>query len=268
MASSKWKYTLWLVALVATLTVPSRAQGPTPAARIKQSSLRQATSSRQILPDTGTGYLLCKPCLWYAGDFDSNNQYDNALLDGKDLQVKKAVVSVPFTVPKGKVWKITGALGAFTVETSGLDPAQADWSFSKNVSSGHAGQEVRSGTSAATMTYPGCNGSEGWICAGIVVNGINVALTAGKYWMTLVPYCTNPNDSACQGQQFFLLDEEDVPPLNHYGPKNVLDASYFTSQQHGAYYMPTWGPSGACGGTGCDMFSVGLMGTAEDDLTQ
>jgi hypothetical protein len=172
---------------------------------------------------------------------------------------------VPFTVPTGKIWRITGAFGVIITTFGTLDPAQADWSFSKGVSKGHAGTSIKFGTPPATFNVLRCNGTEGFICAGILVNGINVTLRAGRYWMTVVPYCTNPNDPNCQSSRFFLADVEDNPPLNHYGPKNVLDAAYITSKQFAFYYTPTWGGSGACRPLSCDAFSAGLLGTSETD---
>jgi hypothetical protein len=104
-------------------------------------------------------------------------------------------------------------------------------------------------------------------CLGILVKGIHIMLKAGRYWLTVVPYCTNQND--CGSARYFLADEEDDPkPLNHVGPKNILDASYITSKDFGFFYAPTWGPSGPCGGLGCDMFSAGVLGTSRADAGQ
>jgi hypothetical protein len=219
----------------------------------------QATAPRSKPP---TPPSFCKPCLWYAGDFNPNNPKANGVADEKDLLVTRSAVYVPFTVPKGKIWKITGAFGVVLSEIGVIDPQQADWSFSRGVSTGHAGKVIKSGTSPATVTTLGCNGGISIFCLGILVKGINVTLKAGRYWLTVVPYCTNQNDSACGSARYFLGDVEDNPQLNHYGPKDVLDASYVTSKQFGFFYTPTWGASGACGGLGCDMFSAGLLGTS------
>jgi hypothetical protein len=207
----------------------------------------------------------CKPCLWYAGDFNPNNSKANGVSDEKDLLVSRSAVYVPFTVPKGKVWKVTGPFGVVLSEIGGIDPAKADWSFSSGVSKGNAGKLIKSGTSRATVTVLGCNDGISIFCLGILVKGLNVSLEAGRYWLTVVPYCTNQNDSQCASARYFLADVEDNPPLNHYGPKDVLDASYVTSKDFGFFYAPTWGPSGACGGLRCDMFSAGLLGTSGAD---
>jgi hypothetical protein len=207
----------------------------------------------------------CKPCLWYAGDFNPNNSNANGLPNEKDLTVSGSAVYVPFTVPPGKMWRITGVFGVVLSEIDVIDPPQADWSFSKGVSTGKAGKLIKAGTSPATVTVLGCNKGISIFCLGILVKGLNVSLKAGRYWLTVVPYCTNQNDSACGSARYFLADVEDKPPLNHYGPKDVLDASFVTSKQFGFFYSPTWGASGTCGGLGCDMFSAGLLGTSKVD---
>jgi len=222
--------------------------------------------------DTSTGSKaptppsFCKPCLWYAGDFDPDNSKANGMANEKDLIVSRSAVYVPFTVPEGKIWNITGAFGVVLSEINVIDPPQADWSFSEGVSTGNAGKLIRSGTSPASVTVLSCNKDISIFCLGILVKGLNVRLKAGRYWLTVVPYCTNHNDSQCGSARYFMADVEDRPPINHYGPKDVLDASYVTSKQFGFFYFPTWGSSGACGGGGCDMFSAGLLGTSKADL--
>lgn len=208
----------------------------------------------------------CKPCLWYSGDFNPYNSKANGSSNEMDIIASQAVVSVPFTVPKGKIWKITGAFGVVISQIDVIDPPQANWSFSKDVSTGKAGKLIKSGTSPATVNLLGCNGVLEFYCLGVLVKELNVTLTAGRYWLAVVPNCDNPNDSQCGLARYFLADVEDNPPLNHFGPKNVLDASYFTSKQFDSFYAPTWGSSGTCGGSGCDMFSAGLLGTSKVDV--
>jgi hypothetical protein len=207
----------------------------------------------------------CKPCLWYAGDFNPKNSKANAVSNEKDITLDQSAVYVPFTVPRGKIWTITGAFGVVLSTVSVIDPAQADWSFSKGVSNGNGGTLIKSGTSPATAKTLGCNGGIDLDCLGILVKGLKVKLKAGQYWLTVVPYCTNQGDNQCQSARYFLADVEDKPPLNHFGPKDVLDASYFDSQGFGFFYVPTWGPSGVCAGLGCDMFSAGLLGTSRSE---
>jgi len=205
----------------------------------------------------------CKPCLWYSGDFNFNNPKANGLANEKDLLVSQAAIYVPFRVPKGKRWKITGVFGVVLAPVDTIDPAQADWSFSKGVSTGHAGKVIASGTSPSTLRNLGCGNGIG--CFGVLVPKIHVTLRAGKYWLMVVPYCTNQNDSGCGSARYFLADEEDDPkPLNHFGPKNILDDSFWKSTTFHANFE-LLGPS-VCG-VGCDMFSAGVLGKSTADDT-
>jgi len=202
--------------------------------------------------------FFCKPCLWYSGDFNVNNPSANVLTNEKDLLVSQSAIYVPFRVPKGERWKVTGVFGIVLATVNVIDPAQADWSLSKGMSTGHAGKVIASGTSTATTTVLGCNGIFDFYCLGVLVKGLHVTLRAGKYWLTVVPYCTNQNDSQCGSARYFLADEEDDPkPLNHVGPKNILDDSFWNSTTFGANFE-LLGPS-VCG-IGCDMFSAGVLG--------
>jgi hypothetical protein len=83
------------------------------------------------------------------------------------------------------------------------------------------------------------------------------ALKAKKvYYLSVVP-----QDST--GQEWYETDVEDVPPPNHYGMKNKNDDSWFDCPfcSHPLdIFFPTWGSSGSCAGTGCDMFSIGVTG--------
>ena len=50
----------------------------------------------------------CKPCLFYAGDFDSNASDANGLANEVDVLVSTgAAVYTPFIVPQGKTWTVT-----------------------------------------------------------------------------------------------------------------------------------------------------------------
>jgi len=205
----------------------------------------------------------CKPCLWYSGDFDPNNPKSSGFSDEKDLAVSQSAVYVPFRVPRGKKWKVTGVFGIVLSSVNTINPQQADWSFSQGLREGHGGKVIASGTSPATVTMPGCNGNIAIYCLGIVVKGIDVRLKAGKYWMMVVPYCTNHSDSNCEAPaRYYLANEEDDPkPLNHVGPKNILRDAFWNSKFFGAKFEALGPPVCA----DCDMFSAGLVGTSKSD---
>jgi len=259
-------FVVLFTALVASASHPAAAQDIASTVTIREAGLMPVSPLDKVVSRSGHNSppSFCKPCLWYAGDFNSNNSDANGAANEKDLLIRASAVYVPFTVPKGKIWNVTGVFGIVFDTDTVIDPKQADWSFSKGVSAGHAGKVIKSGTTPATFTGFYHCGQEVQ-CWQVEVKGIKVTLKAGRYWLSVVPYCTNKNDSNCSSTRYFLMDVEDNPPLEHYGPKNVLDASYITSKQHGLYFAPTWGGGGPCGGNGCDMFSAGLLGTAKVD---
>jgi hypothetical protein len=205
----------------------------------------------------------CKPCLFYGGDFDGYHQNANGLFDGYD-SYGDGQVYVPFTVPKGKEWKVTGLLVNLLTVDFDDNPSEAYWEIRKGVSSGNGGTLVAGGAGLATpATVPAsylfnCQDFEGY-CFAFLVTGMKVSLPAGRYWLMVEPLCGEA--SRCYHAEYFVLDDEDMPPPNHYGPIEPWDDSFYSSNAFGYYFAPTWGGSGTCRGQGCDRFSTAVLGT-------
>ena len=53
-------------------------------------------------------------------------------------------------------------------------------------------------------------------------------LPAGKYWLSVVPYCTNKNDSNCTYWRMFLMNDDGVM-AHRYGPLEPANNSFFNS---------------------------------------
>ena len=214
------------------------------------------------------------PCLFYGGDFLFDPLYPPSLANGlaneNNLLVGGtpygAATWVPFTVPEGQTWKVTGLftnnLSSYGVlDQAPLVPeAAAYWSINQGVEPGVAGTVVASGISPATSTPTG-RGAFSLIEYTVQVTGLSINLTAGSYWMIVVPLCTNASDPYCSGV-FFLSDVEylNVTPTNAFGPPEPTGASFFDSPYFGLSFTPTNGPLGACAGSGCDAFSAGVLG--------
>lgn len=215
-------------------------------------------------------------CLFYGGDFLDNPLYPpflpNGLANETTLFVPGtpygAAIWVPFTVPAGQTWAVTGLftnnLSSYGVLDQGTEPTSAAfWSINEEVLAGSAGVVVDSGTSPATSTATG-RAAFGLSEYTVQVTGLSVSLTAGSYWMSVVPICTNTADIYCGGV-FFESDAEyiNTTPTNAFGPPEPVDASFFDSPYFGLSFDPTNGPLGACGGSGCDAFSAGVLGKKE-----
>jgi hypothetical protein len=212
-------------------------------------------------------------CLFYGGDLVFNPLYPPALANGLANESTLAAPGtpygaatwVPFTVPAGEKWEVTGLftnnLASYGVLDQGTQPTSvAFWSINEGVFAGSAGTVVDSGISPATSTPTGRSAFE--LCEFTVqVTGLSITLTAGTYWMAVVPICTNTANPYCEGI-FFESDVEyiDTTPSNAVGAAEPLDASFFDSPAFGASFSPTSGPVGACGGDGCDAFSAGVLG--------
>jgi hypothetical protein len=212
-------------------------------------------------------------CLFYGGDFVFNPLYPPALANGLANENTTFITGtpygaatwVPFTVPAGQTWDVTGLFtnnqASFGVLDQGTQPTSvAYWSINQGMFAGNAGIVVASGTSPATSTPTG-RGVFGLAEFTVQVTGLSLQLTAGSYWMAVVPICTNVANPYCGGV-FFLSDVEyiNTKPKNAYGPPEPLDAAFFDSPFFGAVVIPTNGPIGACGGFGCDAFSAGVLG--------
>jgi hypothetical protein len=213
-------------------------------------------------------------CLFYGGDFVFDPFYPpflpNGLANETDLLVPGtpygAAVWVPFTVPEGETWEVTGLFTNNQSTYGVLDQAPneptaaAFWSINEGVLPGSAGTVVASGTSAATSTPTGRTAFSLPEYT-VQVTGLCFDLTPGRYWMIVVPLCTNTADPFCKGV-FFESDVEyiNVKPKNAFGPPEPIDASFFDSPSFSFTFAPTYSAAGACGGFGCDAFSAGVLG--------
>jgi hypothetical protein len=231
-----------------------------------------ATTTKTKAPPSGQCGNPVAACLFYGGDFLFNPVYPNlanGLANENTLFISGnpygAAVWIPFTVPAGQTWAVTGLFtnnqASFGVLDQGTQPASvAYWAINQQVSAGSGGVEIDSGTSPATSTPTG-RSSFGLSEFTVQVTGLSVTLAPGAYWLTVVPICTNSANPYCDGV-FFTSDVEylNTTPVNAYGPPEPLSQSYFDSPLFGFSFGPTYGPFGACGGIGCDAFSAGVLG--------
>ncbi|HTE90991.1 MAG TPA: hypothetical protein VK639_18685 [Terriglobales bacterium] len=201
-------------------------------------------------------------CLFYGGDLDPNSPNANGLANENDLIVSDARTYTPFVVQAGRIWTVTGALGNHLSTVTVIDPAQAKWEIRTGVSSGNGGVLLSSGTGSADYLATGRSAFGLTEYTVRVPISPPVVLTSGTYWVTVVPQCTNPNDSQCGSARYFLSDVTSSSAPNAKGLEPGND-SFFDSPYFGFTFYPTWGPSGVCGGVGCNGFSAGVMGTKQ-----
>lgn len=181
----------------------------------------------------------CKPCLMYAGDFDSNASDANGLANENDVTISSgAATYAPFIVPKGKTWTVTGLLTDDFLSAQVLDPTATPYEVRKGIpaAGGNGGKLVCHGTKTGTAVTTGLQGF-GFFIYAVRVRGVKgCTLKAGKYWETTIPQCTNSNDSSCTNGYRGFLTNDDGAMAHQFGPKEPANNSFFNSVFFGA----TW----------------------------
>ena len=199
--------------------------------------------------------------MFYAGDWDVYASDSNGLANEVDLYVSTgAAVYTPFIVPKGKTWTVTGLFTSNIFADPGgtIDPKVLPYEVRKNIpkAGGNGGQLVCHGRKPATVVYQYIDGCFDFTyCFATIVNGIkDCRLPAGKYWVSVVPYCTNKNDSYCDTWRAFLAND-DGAMAHRYGPLEPANDSFFNSVFYGAVWEPTSEQQSS------KRFSAGVEGT-------
>jgi len=204
----------------------------------------------------------CKPCLFYAGDFDSNASDANGLANEVDLIVSTgAAVYVPFIVPKGKTWTITGLFTDNFLSSNVLDPLSIPYEVRRDIPrlGGNGGELVCHGRKPGTLTDTHTNGDLPIEIFATKVEHIKrCRLPAGRYWMSVIPYCTNPNDSFCMNSYRGFVMNDDGAMAHRFGPLEPANNSFLNSVFFGA----VWAPSSQYQSSA--RFSVGVEGTSTE----
>ncbi len=199
----------------------------------------------------------CKPCLFYAGDFDSTASDANGLANEVDVIVSTgAATYTPFIVPKGKTWTVTGLFTVNFMSLNHLEPNTVPYEVRKDIpkSGGNGGHLVCHGKRTATVIESGnCDNGFGYECWAVIANNVNgCRLGSGKYWLSVVPYCTTMG--YCSDFRAFVANDDGA--MNHrYGPLEPANDSFFNS----VFYGAVWEPSSEQQSS--HRFSVGVEGT-------
>lgn len=149
---------------------------------------------------------LCKPCIFYGGDFNVNDPNANAFADGNTLSIPNTAIYTAVDVPKNVTGVITGILfmQLATITGNVFDPATAPYDIRVGVSEGNGGTSVASGTN--TLSYaPYLNVLDFEIYQTAVnLTGPFRVIPGTRYWFTAVPQCTDSGNSVCSSVQYYL----------------------------------------------------------------
>lgn len=254
------------ITLVAFLALSAAAQSPT-------RGYPKATQA-QSAPVGTEEPCISHSCLFYAGDYDVKGQSPNGLWNGYNAVYSPAVMGeiyVPFTVPRrykgtgGKTdWIVDGLFANVAMDDPygvGIVVTSVNWSIVQGVTLNAVPANLTTicaGSGKPIVTATGRTDQFGDNEYTIMVLGLGCPnLEAGTYWMTVLP---STEDLP------YLDDVEDNTPANAQGPgTEPADLSFWFSPYFGyTTLQPTAGAGGACGGagTGCDRFSVGVIGRA------
>ena len=165
----------------------------------------------------------CNPCLFYGGDLNPSDPNANGLANEMDLTVAQSAIYTPFVVPSGQTWNISGL---FTDNLMNISALSANWEIRSGVSSGNGGTLLFSGSSnSPTVTDTGIN-DFGFEDFAVAVTGLSgIQLTAGTYWLSVVPVCLDPNNSNCAGRSF----QADTDGTNAFGPPEPQNDAFWNS---------------------------------------
>jgi len=170
--------------------------------------------------------------LFYAGDFDPNNANANALGNENDAIVGGspygAATYQNFVVPAGHVWNVQSL---FTNNLSDITPDSAYWQIRTAVSEGNGGSVFAYGTaSGANFTWTPTNRNGfGYNEYQAHVTGLNLFLTPGTYWMSVVPQAPNDPGRSFNSNTFDCFASTCVGT-------EVDDQQFFDSTFFGAYF--------------------------------
>jgi hypothetical protein len=200
----------------------------------------------------------CSPCLFYAGDFDSNASDANGLANEFDVTISSgAATYAPFKVPAATTWTVTGLLTDDFLSAATLDPKTSPYEVRKGIpaAGGTGGHLVCHGTKKSTATATGLSDFGFNVYAVRVRKIAGCSLKTGKYWETVIPYCTNPNDSTCANGYRGFVTNDDGAHAHKFGGTEPANNSFFNS----VFFSATWQPSSDQQSS--SRFTIGVEGT-------
>jgi hypothetical protein len=145
------------------------------------------------------GAVFASPCsaapiLWYNGDPAYNYSFG---FPGASNEYYSTAIRMQaydnFIVPSGQTWTVQGLFARHAI-ISGVNLTnltQAKWEIRSGLSSGNPGTLIASGISSVTVTNNGVIPSSSFTEYLLEVDGLNVVLGSGTYWMNLQPITTN-----------------------------------------------------------------------------
>jgi hypothetical protein len=239
-------------ALIATLITLAVAQNASIGENVISRGQAPVMSStfHAVQPPRVRSY--CKPCLWYAGDFDPNNLYAGGLQNEHDQHADSHIYAA-WSV-KGATTEVSGAFVNSLDTVAGIDNP-TPWEIRKGMRDGYCGTVVKSGKAKSSDTPTGRQ----YIGINEYTHRVRfqaLGLKQGTYWQNVTPQCIH--NTFCPNARYYESTEDDDPaPLNHVGTKNLLRKAIWNSTTYFANCInpQDWGEPPLF-----SQFSAGVLG--------
>jgi hypothetical protein len=257
------KKMLCAAALIAALITLANAQdAKAPAHAITPQAIGQVKAP--------TPPAVCKPCLFYGGDWPSTGTNWVAFFNGNfnlSGTIYNASNYVPFRVPSNQSWTVYGLFtnNIFYNYSTGtnsftLDPNTTEWAINSGVTSGSGGTIVASGTATGRLVSTGLSYG-GFYFEYSAVSTIGLTggpvLGPGEYWLTVAADCTNT--TTCT-EYAYNTDTLGLGASNAFGPAEPKCQAYQNSPTFGLTFVNDCTQGYGKGIAG--QFSAGVFGKA------
>jgi hypothetical protein len=199
---------------------------------------------------------LCKPCLFYGGDFDQTDPNSTAFPDENTLAYAATDTYGALKIPQNHGALVEGIL--FQIIFDGvvkLDPNEATWEIRTGISEGDGGTLIASGQGFVAIQPTGRGGNGPEYSVAVKVNP-PVSLSGGVYWFNLTPLCLNKHDSICATNQYGVSNT--TQRTNNFRGFLQPTGEIFVNSEHYFYNWENW-----CNLTGaqtCASLSFGVIG--------
>jgi hypothetical protein len=200
---------------------------------------------------------LCKPCLFYGGDFDEGDPNSYGLLNENTLVYPNTSTYGAVRVTEGHEILAEGFLFQIDFESDvKLDPNGVTWEVRTGVREGNGGTVIDSGRAHVQMQPTGriVNGPEYTVA---VTLRTPIDLPADTYWFNITPPCVNERDSICKTNEYAVSNT--TQQVNSLRGELQPVGEIFVNSEYFGYDWANWCslrlPQQACA-----TLSFGVMG--------
>lgn len=252
------KKTLLTLTLIATFTLFAAAQDGRGLPPVHLGHQPHAVGAPSVEGECIGTSCFCPPktCLYYAGDFNSNNtSTENGLFDFENPGIGLSDAEVWVGVKPTKNATVVGSSGNYLTTNTNIGINPTPFQVRVNITSGQGGKLACSTSGNATeLCSVSMQGSP--ICSYYIKK-----LSKPCHFRANTIYYVWESPQYDDGSTIGYLLDAEPPNKHHVGWPVDNDNSYFNSSSFGVSWEPTWGTNGECGGIGCDAFSISVSGT-------